>query len=62
MDVAVPLIGNRENLAAGFSWDQKHTLSNELRNKSRKIVAHNIRANAEHDKAPKLAELCGQRF
>lgn len=56
------LIGNRENVVAGFSWDQKYTLSNELRNKNQGTVTQIIRANAKCDKASNLAELRGQRF
>mgnify|MGYP000123005703 CR=1 FL=1 len=51
MDVAVHF----EQVVAGFSRYHKYTLGTELRNKSREIVSHIIRANAEHDKAPKLA-------
>ncbi|HYN77970.1 MAG TPA: four helix bundle protein [Lamprocystis sp. (in: g-proteobacteria)] len=48
MDVAVHF----EKLVADFSRYHKYTLGTELRNKSREIVSHIIRANAEHDKAP----------
>jgi len=56
MDVAVHF----EKVVAGFSRYHKYTLGTELRNKSREIVSQIVRANAEHDKAPKLVELRGQ--
>lgn len=56
MDVAVHF----EKLVAGFSRYHKYSLGTELRNKSREIVAHIIRANAQQDKVPMLLALRGQ--
>ncbi|MCG6942687.1 MAG: hypothetical protein LJE69_15715 [Thiohalocapsa sp.] len=48
------------NAANYAGANDKYTLGTELRNKSCEIVSQIIRANAERDKAPKLAEPCGK--
>ena len=50
MDVAVYF----EKIVAGFTRYHKYTLGLELRNKSRRVVALIVKANAAHDKWPEL--------